>query len=265
MWGGLNLKNKKAAGILLIIITLIISLIIMLMLLIGNVIKFDGLFNTDEDKKPIQVVKPDEFKPLKSRGKNLYKFEDGLYRGYYDENLNVKIKPQFTIASEFIDGVAIVSKGDKYGVIDNNGEAISDYKYDSIDNFNEGYAIAKLNDDYYILDINGNENKINADIDYCEGFSEGRAIFTKGKKKGVIDNEGNVIVKPKYRELSMYTDGIAVGSKFLSGDVPIDRNGNILDKDILERQYKNGIFIDKDGILNDYYKNELQDINDKYN
>ncbi|CUQ02806.1 WG repeat-containing protein [Clostridium baratii] len=258
------MKNKKAAGILLVIITLIISLIIMLMLLIGNVIKFDGLFDTDEDKKTIQVVKPDEFKPLKSRGKNLYKFEDALYRGYYDENLNVKIKPQFTIASDFTDGVAVVSKGDKYGVIDNNGENIFDYKYDSIDNFNEGYAIAKLNDDYYIIDINGNENKINADIDYCEGFSEGRAIFTKGKKKGVIDIKGNVIVKPKYNELTKYSDGITIGNKFLSGDIPIDRNGNILDKDILKNQYQNGVFIYKDRMF-DYYNNELEDINNKYN
>lgn len=258
------MKNKKAAGILLVIITLIISLIIMLMLLIGNVIKFDGLFDTDEDKESAQIVKPDEFKPLKSRGKNLYKFEDGLYRGYYDENLNVKIKSQFTIASDFTDGVAVVSKGDKYGVIDNNGENIFDYKYDSIDNFNEGYAIAKLNDDYYIIDINGNENKINADIDYCEGFSEGRAIFTKGKKKGVIDIKGNVIVKPKYNELTRYSDGITIGNKFLSGDIPIDRNGNILDKDILKNQYQNGVFIYKDRMF-DYYNNELEDINNKYN
>ncbi|MDU4912403.1 WG repeat-containing protein [Clostridium baratii] len=101
-------------------------------------------------------------------------------------------------------------------------------------------------------------------MDYCEGFNEGRAIFTKDNKKGVIDNEGNVIVKPKYRELSMYTDGIAVGSKFLSGDVPIDRNGNILDKDILKNQYQNGVLIYKDRIF-DYYNNELQDINNKYN
>lgn len=119
MWGRLILKNRKVAGILLIIITLIISLIIMLILLIGNVIKFDGIFDTDEDKKSTQVVKLDEFKSLKSRGKNLYKFEDGSYKGYYDENLNVKIKPEFKVASDFTDGVAIVSKGDKYGVIDN--------------------------------------------------------------------------------------------------------------------------------------------------
>lgn len=259
------MKNKKAVGILLIIIILIISLIIMLMLLIGNVIKFDGLFDTDEDKKSVQVVKPDEFKPLKPKGKNLYKFEDGFYKGYYDENLNVKIKPKFKVASEFTDGVAVVSEGDKYGVIDSNGETVFDFKYDSINDFNEGYAIAKRDGSYYVLDINGNENKIDTGIDYCEGFSEGRAIFTKDNKKGVIDNEGNVIVKPKYNELSRYSDGIAIGNKFLSGDVPIDRNGNILDKDILERQYKNGIFIDKDGILNDYYENELQDINYKYN
>ena len=258
------MKNKKAAGSLLIIITLIISLIIMLMLLIGNIIKTDDLFDTDEDNKSAQIVKPDEFKPLKSKGKNLYKFEDGFYKGYYDENLNVKIKPKFKVASEFTDGVAVVSEGDKYGVIDSNGETIFDYKYDSIDNFNDGYAIAKRDDDYYVLDINGNENKINADIDYCEGFNEGRAIFTKDNKKGVIDNEGNVIVKPKYRELSMHTDGIAVGSKFLSGDVPIDRNGNILDKDILKNQYQNGVLIYKDRIF-DYYNNELQDINNKYN
>ncbi|KJU72297.1 WG repeat-containing protein [Clostridium baratii] len=259
------MKNRKEAGIFLIIITLIISLIIMVLVLIGNIIKADGLFDTDKDKKSAQVVKPDEFKPLDSRGENLYKFEEGFYKGYYDENLNVKIKPKFKVASEFTDGVAVVSEGDKYGVIDSNGETIFDFKYDSIDNFNGGYAIAKRDDDYYVLDINGNENKIDTDIDYCEGFSEGRAIFTNGKKKGVIDNGGNFIVKPKYRELSIYTDGIAVGSKLLSGDVPIDRNGNILDKDILERQYKNGIFIDKDGILNDYYKNEIQDINNKYN
>ncbi|AIY84625.1 MAG: WG repeat-containing protein [Clostridium baratii] len=62
----------------------------------------------------------------------------------------------------------------------------------------------------------------------------------------------------------MYTDGIAVGSKFLSGDVPIDRNGNILDKDILKNQYQNGVLIYKDRIF-DYYNNELQDINNKYN
>lgn len=189
------MKNRKAAGILLIIITLIISLIIMLLLLMGKIMNTNEFFDIKKENKSTEIIKPDEFKPLSARGKNLYKFEDGLYKGYYDENLNVKIKPKFEVASEFTDGVAIVSKGDKYGV---------------------------------------------------------------------IDNKGNIIVKPKYSELTRYTEGITIGQKFLSRDIPIDRNGNRLDKDILENQYQNGIFIYKDKIL-DYYNNELQDINNKYN
>ncbi|MEG1002994.1 MAG: WG repeat-containing protein [Clostridium sp.] len=253
------MKNGKAATILIGVITLVISLIIMVAILVTSYISGNGIF-----KEADEIVKPEEFKPLEYSDKKLYSFSEGDYAGYYDEGLNVKIEPQYDFANEFSSGVAVASKDGKVGVIDAEGKTIFDFKYDEIRDFIGGYSTAKVDNQFYVLDIEGNEFKVDERIDYCNNFREGRAVFTIGKKSGVIDTKGKVVVKAIYSDLTDYVDGIATAHKFLSGDKIIDRNGNILDKKFLSNKYRDGVYIDETGIVFDYYKNEIKNISSQY-
>ncbi|MGL4570156.1 MAG: WG repeat-containing protein [Clostridium sp.] len=253
------MKNSKAAAILIGVITLVISLIIMVAILVTSYISGYGIFKGEDN-----LGKPEDFKQLDYSDKKLYSFSDGDYAGYYDEDLNVKIKPQYDFANEFSSGVAVTSKDGKVGVIDAEGKSVFDFKYDEIRDFIGGYSTAKLNEQFYVLDIEGNEFKVDEKLDYCNNFREGRAVFAIGKKNGVIDTKGKVVVKPIYSYLTDYVDGVATGNKFLFGDKIIDRNGNILDKKFLNNNYIDGIYIDQQGVVYDYYKNEIKNISSKY-
>jgi len=120
----------------------------------------------------------------------------------------------------------IQGKNNKWGIIDDKGTIIIEPIYDQVFNFNEGFAVVSLLDDkwnrsYQIIDVNGkavktfaNQAKSNETITILSGFSEGLAVATKGYKKGLIDNKGNVAVGFQYRELYPISCGMAYFEKY---------------------------------------------------
>ncbi len=84
--------------------------------------------------------------------------------GYADETGNVVIKPQYTKATFFENGMAKVCKGDKWGYIDETGKPVIAIEYDEIDEFNDN----------------------------------GIALVKKGKKKGYIRKDGSIMIKPEF-------------------------------------------------------------------
>ena len=65
---------------------------------------------------------------------------------------------EFEDAKDFQNGIALVKRNGKFGLIDKFGGPVAECEYDYISNFNgEGYALAKKNGLDVYLDKNGNQ------------------------------------------------------------------------------------------------------------
>jgi hypothetical protein len=127
---------------------------------------------------------------------HLFKFSDGLALmvskdkfGYIDKSGAWVIKPQFTVAGEFVDGLAVVMRG-------------GDLKKDS-----SGH--------YEIIDRTGKSViKFGKEVSSVKSYSEGLAAVEVEKGKGppltgFIDKSGRFVIEPKHPFVKSFSDGLA--------------------------------------------------------
>lgn len=118
--------------------------------------------------------------------------------GYIDEEGSNIIEPQYTLASDFHDGRAVVYDNDRKLIIDQEGNTIYESQYD-IEDYSNGLA---------------------AIWDYVDGE------FVKG----YIDIDGNVIISPRYKEASSFDEkGNAYVSTTDGFYGIIDKSGELLE------------------------------------
>lgn len=120
---------------------------------------------------------------------SLLVIQQGDLYGYADAMGKIVIKPQFTDARPFYEGLAAVERGyDKYGYIDETGKTIIPFIYYGVGDFHSGKAL------------------VGADL----GVSHGETIT---QKISIIDVKGNELEKTEYNYIYGYSDGMtAVGS-----------------------------------------------------
>ena len=125
------------------------------------------------------------------------KCSDGKWWGYVDGNGCYKIAPQYETASNFTEGLAIVSLYKKFWYIDAQGNAVTFPEYDGARCFSEGLAAVMIYDQ------------------------------KKEKKWGYIDKTGKFVVFPRFDEVSDFSRGLAAvlvdGKKYM-----IDISGNYI-------------------------------------
>ncbi|WP_234571778.1 WG repeat-containing protein [Rhodohalobacter sp. 614A] len=63
----------------------------------------------------------------------------------FDEIINCKISTKFSICSNFYNGIAVYTDGEKYGYISRSGQIISECKYEYAERFKYGVALASTN------------------------------------------------------------------------------------------------------------------------
>ncbi len=166
----------------------------------------------------------------------------GKFYGYIDESGSLIIPAQYNRARSFSNSRSIVQK-EKWAVIDESGNNITDFKYVNIQDFKNGFAIAKLDHKTFcILDHQGQltlpltESKILAfdghrvlmqekqghlvfrDLSgrghagpYKEamGFRGGTAPVKVKNKWAVINQQGILLVPPKYDKVYPFEKGFA--------------------------------------------------------
>jgi len=139
---------------------------------------------------------------------------------------------------EFTDGLAVVSKDGKYGVIDRAGTLVVPVEYDEIEKFEAGRAKARRNGRYGYLDENGN---MLIAFKYAEigAFKEGRAkarlaplIYGKHPnceehECGYIDEQGGIVIPFEYDSIGEFKDGQAKVTKGMKNGC-IDDRGNLI-------------------------------------
>jgi hypothetical protein len=147
--------------------------------------------------------------------------------GYIDKKGSIVIKPQYTFAGAFKEGMAKVELDGKLGYIDRNGAEVIKPQYTEAYDFSEGLAAVRTTDGKTMyVDKKGNTVLSRADMMYPFGFSGGLAACGSNQSIGFMDSSGKVIVPPQYSSVSLFSEGLAavlVGQKYGY----IDNKGNM--------------------------------------
>lgn len=203
----------------------------------------------------------------------------GWLYGYIDKSGKVVIKPRFTYAYEFREGLAAVCLNTKCGFIDKTGEFAIAPKYRVTYPFSEGLGIAGLEHDnvgfvdksgemviqpqfglmagtgfredlsavaiphgkYGFIDRRGSL-VIEMQFEQAGAFCEGLAAVLLNGKWGYIDRTGKIVIEPQFQEASGFSEGLAAVLTD-KGYGYIDTTGNM----IIEPQF-GGAFPFADGI-----------------
>ncbi|HQX56504.1 MAG TPA: WG repeat-containing protein [Pyrinomonadaceae bacterium] len=142
--------------------------------------------------------------------------------------------------TRFVDGMAKVRKGDKFGYVDKMGRFVIEPSFANAEDFSEGLAAVRLEGHLVGLADERSEYKtkygfidksgkfvIKPQFDSAESFSEGLAAVGMNSKNGYIDKTGKLVIAARYDSAFQFSDGLA---KVAIGDKSgfIDTRGNMV-------------------------------------
>lgn len=201
-----------------------------------------------------------------SIGTEYYSFNEGLCKvdlGYIDESGKLvidrlqEVSPNYTpynyySVGSFSEGLARVSKNQKYGYINISGKEVIPCIYDYAFDFSEGLALVKEDGKFGYIDTKGN---IVIDFQYEDPlirmrsfifksdvglFKDGVSCVKKNDKYGYIDKKGNVIIDFKFNSASAFYDGLAYTDTGY-----IDKTGNVVinsdEYSVIFRDFSDGL------------------------
>lgn len=131
--------------------------------------------------------------------------------GYIDEIGNFVIPIIYEQATNFIDGIAGVKKG-KFGIIDEKGRELLPPIYDEVYLGIKKRVILKKEGEYFLSNLKRAEA---LEVDFIYQLNNEKFIFRKDGYFGIMDFQGDVIVKNKFEEISNNIDKTFIG--FLNG------------------------------------------------
>jgi WG repeat protein len=142
-------------------------------------------------------------------------------RGYIDRNGRIVIQPQFEGASDFSEGLAVIStskNGYKEGYINETGSIVIRPEFDRATDFSEGLAAVGFGEfqlhgvgDHLwgFIDKSGSL-VISPQFHDAAAFSEGLCVVgNREGKKGYIDEKGRLVTPYKYTLASGFSEGLA--------------------------------------------------------
>ena len=175
-----------------------------------------------------------------------WKSGQGSLYGYIDKTGKIIIKPKFSSAYEFVDGLAAVCVNEKCGFIDKTGEFVIEPKYAITLPFFEGLAVVGVDHDSVgfvnkngemviapqfgnlvstafreglsaVAYPNGRYGFINTQgvlvipmqFEYALPFSEGLAAVSVNGKWGYVDKTGKIAIEPRFQTAGLFTEGLA--------------------------------------------------------
>lgn len=150
----------------------------------------------------------------------LFFFEDKMsvkYDGKY-HYCNFEFKELFgsyDYAGTYSGGYAAVMNGDKWFIIDSNGQQVGSKTFEEIKvdekgvAFRNGVAFAKENGKYYLIDTSGSKVCDTSWTDVDCFNSDQPAAVSNGERWGFIDTKGNIVVEYSYGKAKSFSNGFA--------------------------------------------------------
>ncbi|MDR7077114.1 hypothetical protein J2Y03_002137 [Neobacillus niacini] len=184
--------------------------------------------------------------------------EQGEYLyGYLNRRGNEVIALSYESANNFINGKALVKmKAGSFALIDLTGKVLKSYPYEMVDDYGEGMlAFRKSNEGKWGYMDESGKVMIEPKFTGTQSFIEGKAIVNVDNNYGLIDTQGNYIIKPNYNSLLYLGE-----NRFALGKSPDSENPYLFPKyaiaDSSGQLYTgfiyNGVSSYKDGIASAY-------------
>lgn len=120
---------------------------------------------------------------------------------FIDYNGNDAFGLRFSKASSFSDGMAAVKIKTKWGYIDTSGNIVIEPVYNSAGEYSEGLAAVRLNNVTQYINTEGTVI-FSAGKKKGEPFRQGTAIVTDASKSGLINLNGELVLKCKFDFIS---------------------------------------------------------------
>lgn len=157
--------------------------------------------------------------------------------GYVDRQGEWRIEPRFNYAKPFFEGRAAVNvlpptsfddRTSRWGIIDETGEYVVEPRYaptmtsvvpgSPFGHYSEGRIPVDVSQTFasyehedrsevFYLDRSG-DKVLAGEFDKVGQYSNGLAPFLKGERVGYIDEEGRVVIPPRYEEGLLYSNGL---------------------------------------------------------
>ena len=176
------------------------------------------------------------------------RMENGLW-GYIDRQGNMVIEPRFEWANNFENGYAVVCEDSHRGIIDKSGAYFCRPKYDSIWQLygKSGGYILVLDDCETVLREDG--TMWDACFEHIYQLNDTFFAVETNGLYGLADWNGEVVLKPQYKEVYYAGDGFAVvtneevdanawiGGGIAGNSVIVSFDGNPLSEEIFDNVY----------------------------
>jgi len=163
--------------------------------------------------------------------------------GYMNEQGEVVVGMNYDYVKDFVNGVGLVHKKDKWGAIDHTEKELILCEYDNIEFLentdNKMLKVTKNSQKYGLIDTLG---QVRVDYAYDEiGFlSEGRLAVKRNGLWGFVNLRGQEIIPCRFRRVNPFNEGMA-SVKLSNAWGVIDKQGDV----VLDFSYsKIGNFVD---------------------
>lgn len=139
---------------------------------------------------------------------------NGKY-GYVDSSYEIPDKLEYDFASNFSSNVAAVKKADKWALINNQLENITDFIFDDIviNDYNScisnNIIIAKKDGKYWLVDASGNRISENGYDEISPFVTDEYAAVKVGDKWGFINTSGEMVIQPQYEAAKSFCINLA--------------------------------------------------------
>jgi hypothetical protein len=157
-------------------------------------------------------------------------------------------------------GIAIVSKNSKYGLVNLEGQKLTPMKYNAIRPPSDGLLAVRSGSLWGFINKTG---KIVILLKYVavKDFADNRAVVKPTTKWGAIDRKGNEIIPFNYLYFDSYSNGICFAGIKKNSNCMLDTNGTILKessqlsvvkgfsegKSVVMTNYHNICYMDRNG------------------
>jgi hypothetical protein len=154
------------------------------------------------------------FDKKKSEIKLIPVLNGDLYQ-YIDNEGKIVINPQFSLATIFRDGLALVrtsGEDQKYGFISEDGKYVISPKYINATIFNENVAWVVLkNSPPTLVDNKGKTLLSLESANRVKIFKDGMAAFSiienNIEKWGFVNKDGKIVISPQFSDVSYFSEG----------------------------------------------------------
>lgn len=144
--------------------------------------------------------------------------KDGKY-GYLDKNFNAKTEFIYEDATPFYEGVAAVKQGEKWALIDRKGELVTDFLFEEVSRNSRGIcSINKMiavrqGKDFFFINEKG-ERLSEQTYEEVKTFEGDDMCAVRMKGKwGYVDKNGNLNIECSYEDAKPFTNGYAAVKK----------------------------------------------------